>query len=266
VTTTTFEFGESAAGVGLREFAGTLPEGAYTTLRTYGGDGVVRLGLHVLRLNESIALQGGHGSLDEARVRRAIAAAVERTRHFESRLRLRFAPPRLFVSVEPFQPFPETLYRDGVACVTLGLRRPNPHAKDTRFVAAADAAYDALPPGIHEGIMVGEDGALLEGLSSNFFAVKDACLRTEENRALRGVTRALVLELAAGVLPVSMTAIRRSELPSLSESFVTSASRGLMPVVTIDGVSIGEGRPGPFTRALMARFDDLVTREAKSVF
>jgi branched-subunit amino acid aminotransferase/4-amino-4-deoxychorismate lyase len=266
VQTAIFEFEGPSVGRGLlREVAGALPEGAYTTLRTYGGDGVVRLPQHVIRLNESIALQGGHGILDEARARGAIAAALERTRYAESRLRLRFAPPRLFVSVEPFQPLPEALYRDGVACVTLFLRRPHPHAKDTRFVAAAEAAYKALPPGVHEGIMVGEDGALLEGLSSNFFAVRGGRLHTEENRALRGVTRSLVLELAPGVLPVSMTAIRRSELPSLSESFVTSASRGVLPVVTIDGVSVGDGRPGPFTRALIAGFDDLVTREAESV-
>jgi branched-chain amino acid aminotransferase len=266
VTTTTFELDEVAGrGGSLREVGGPLPEGAYTTLRTYGGRGVVRLAQHVLRLNESIALQGGHGSLDEARVRRAVAAALERTRHAESRVRLRFAPPRLFVSVEPFQPFPEALYRAGVACVTLGLRRPNPHAKDTRFVAAAEAAFRALPPGVHEGIMVGEDGALLEGLSSNFFAVKDGRLRTEESRALRGVTRSLVLELAHGVLPIALTAVRRSELPSLSESFITSSSRGLLPVVRIDGVSVGDGRPGALTHELSAKFEDLVGREAERV-
>ena len=266
MTTETFELDEvGSRGGTLREVAGPLPEGAYTTLRTYGGRGVVRLAQHVLRLNESIVLQGGHGAVDEARVRRAIAAALERTGHSESRVRLRFAPPRLFVSVEPFRPFPEALYRDGVACVTLGLRRPNPHAKDTRFVAAAEAAGKALPPGVHEGIMVGEDGALLEGLSSNFFAVRDGRLRTEESRALRGVTRSLVLELAPGVLPVALTAIRRSELPSLSEAFITSASRGLMPVVTIDGTPIGDGRPGAFTRALSAKFEDLIRREAESV-
>jgi branched-chain amino acid aminotransferase len=266
VTTTTFEFDEAASrGGALREVAGALPDGAYTTFRTHGAKGVVRLPQHVLRLNESIALQGGHGAVDEARVRQAIAAALERTRHPESRLRLRFAPPRLFVSVEPFQPLPAALYRDGVACITLLLRRPNPHAKDTRFVAAAEAAYKAFAPGVHEGIMVGEDGALLEGLSSNFFAVREGRLRTEEIRALRGVTRSLVLELAPGVLPVSLTAIRRSELPSLSESFITSASRGVLPVVTIDGTSIGDSRPGSFTRELITRFDDLVTREAESV-
>ena len=264
MTTTTFEFDEAASrGGALREVAGALPDGAYTTFRTHGAKGVVRLPQHVLRLNESIALQGGHGAVDEARVRQAIAAALERTRHPESRLRLRFAPPRLFVSVEPFQPLPAALYRDGVACITLLLRRPNPHAKDTRFVAAAEAAYKAFAPGVHEGIMVGEDGALLEGLSSNFFAVLGAVLRTEAERVLLGITRSLVLEAAAPVLPLEPCAVRRADLPRVSEAFVTSVSREVLPVVRIDDRPVGDGRVGPKTKAVIQRFAALVEREAE---
>ena len=115
-----------------------------------------------------------------------------------------FAPPELFASVEPFEPLPESLYEDGAWCVTVPLRREEPQAKDTRFLASAQGAYRDLPAGVHEGLLLGEDGALLEGLSSNFFAVVDGVLRTEDARALHGMTRALVLELARGVVPVSL--------------------------------------------------------------
>ena len=172
---TTFEFdGEvlrlAGSGSSLQAASQDLPNGAYSTLRTYRRDRVLRLAQHVARLNETAALQGSAGSLDEGRVRSAIAQVLAATAYAESRLRLTFAPPRFFVSVEPFAPLPAALYRDGVACVTVPLHRTNPHAKDTRFAARAATAYAALPAGIQEGLMVAEDGAILEGLSSNLFA------------------------------------------------------------------------------------------------
>src|SRR6266581_4375547 len=96
---------------------------------------------------------------------------------------------------------------------TRALRRENPHAKDTRFIATASGAYAKLPQGVNEGLLVATDESLLEGLSSNFFAVRDGVLHTEEDRVLLGVTRALVLEVAQGILPVERTAVRRGRLP-----------------------------------------------------
>ena len=166
------------------------------------------------------------------------------------------------MAVEPFTPLPPRLYEEGVACVTLDVHRDNPHSKDTRFIAAAQEAYGRLPPGVEEGLIVGEDGAILEGLSSNFFAVLGGDLRTEEERALIGVTRSLVLEVAEGLMPVERRAIRRDDLPRVDEAFVTSVSREVLPVVRIDGRPVGDGRVGPGTRAIMAGFAALVAREA----
>src|SRR5262245_6142674 len=83
---------------------GRLPQGAYTTLRTHDRTRVVRLREHVHRLTNSIAGPGESASLDEAAVRSAIAQALRATAHAETRLRLTFAPPRLFVSAESFAP------------------------------------------------------------------------------------------------------------------------------------------------------------------
>ena len=245
----------------LAASSGELPEGAYTTLRTYGGRGLVRLDQHLRRLEESAALQGQAGAIDPSAARRAVTLALNATANPESRLRLTFAPPRLFVAVEPFTPLPRHLYEQGVACVTLDLRRQNPHAKDTRFIAAAQAAYAALPAGVEEGLLVGEDGAVLEGLSSNFFAVVGSALRTEEERALIGVTRSLVLEVAEGLMPVERRAVRRDELARIDEAFITSVSREVLPVVAIDGQPVGDGRVSPRTRAIMDGLAALVRRE-----
>lgn len=239
------------------------PAGAYTTLRTHAGTRVMRLDDHVSRLVESARLQGRDAPLERETVRAAVAAALERSGHTESRLRITWSPPRLFVGVEPFTPLPETLYRDGVRCVTVPVRRDNPHAKDTRFLDTAGRAYATLPPGVHEGLMVAEDGTILEGLSSNFFAIRDGALWTEGERVLAGLTRSLVLEVAD--LPRAPRGLRVDELPQADECFVTSASRGVLPVVAVDAVTIGDGRPGPRTRAIRQRFEALVAREAEDV-
>ncbi len=250
---------------GLTSASAALPSGAYTSLRTYGRRGIVRLDQHLRRLEESIALQGGAARLDPSRVRRGLGAALDATGFAESRLRLTFAPPRVFVSLEPFQSLPAALYEEGVAGQTLPIHRDNPRSKDTHFIATADRAYRELPPGVHEGLLVAEDGSILEGLTSNFFAILDGRLRTEEARVLLGVTRALVLEVARPRVPIDLRPVRRDELSVVSEAFITSVSREILPVVRIDGQALGDGRPGPLTRALREGFAALVEREAEEI-
>ncbi len=249
----------------LGEASEQLPDGAYSTLRTYSGSRFLRLSQHVARLNESAALQGQTAILSEPDARAAIADALRETSFPESRLRLTWAAPRFFVSLEPFVPLPEALYRDGVGCVSVTTGRENPHAKDTRFIATAAAAYRSLPPDAHEGLIVGEDGAILEGLSSNFFAVVDGTLRSEAKRVLLGVTRSLVLEVAAPILPFVARAVHQSEIARASEAFLTSVSRGILPVARVDDDAVGKGRPGPVTLELRARFAALEALEAAPI-
>jgi branched-chain amino acid aminotransferase len=256
--------GEAAS---LAEASAALPDGAYTTLRTYGGRGIVRLEAHLQRLEESARALGDPGTLDRDAVRRLLTAALDATRHEESRLRLTLAPPRAFVSIEAFTRLPESLYEDGVACITLPrLHRDQPHVKDTHFIATAREAYRDLPDGIHEGLLVTGDGSILEGLTSNFFAVRDGTLYTEGERVLAGITRALVLEAAQSQVRVSMKAVHLRDLPRVSEAFITSTSRGVLPVVRLDRNPVGNGQVGQTTRAIMAAFAHLVRYEADARF
>jgi branched-chain amino acid aminotransferase len=242
-----------------------LPEGAYTTFRTYGGNGVVRLDQHLRRLEQSVALKGTPGLIEAAAARAALGEALRAARHAESRVRLTFAPPRLFVALEAFTPLDPALYERGAAAVTLDMQRDNPLAKDTRFIATAREAYSRLPPGVEEGLLVAEDGTLLEGLSSNFFAVVDGELRTEQDRVLEGITRSLAIDAARPVLPLRRLGVRRAELPRVQEAFLTSVSRELLPVVRIDERAVGDGRVGPTTRAVMQAFAALVAREREEL-
>jgi branched-chain amino acid aminotransferase len=269
VETLVFEAGrllEVKSDASLVAASARLPSGAYTSLRTYHGSRILRLAQHVARLQESLRLQGLAGTVSRIEVQSALAAALRSCGHAESRVRLTAAPPRLFVSVEAFQPLPAAWYKDGVSCVTLRLERGNPHAKDTGFIATSGAVYRELPPEVNEGLLLGPDREILEGLSSNFFAVVKGTLRTEPDRVLLGVTRSLVLELTSGLLPVSLAPVQAIDLASLEEAFLTSVSRGVLPVRDIDGAAVGSGEPGPVTAELKRRFEALAEREAKSVF
>lgn len=254
-----------ASAPSMAESSALVPHGAYTTLRTYdSGRRVLHLARHLARLREGAASGPGPG-LEEAKVRSGLARMLEAAGPGESRLRVTYAPPQLFVAVEPLEPLPEALYRDGAWCITVPLQRSEPRVKDTHFIPTALAAYRGLPAGVHEGLMVAEDGTILEGLSSNFFAVRDGILHTEDERVLPGITRGLVLEVGRGLLPRATGSVRVDQIPELSEAFLTSVSRGVLPVARIDGAAIADGRPGPVTRELGRRFDALVEREAESL-
>jgi len=246
----------------MAEASSVLPHGAYTTLRTYGGGRrVLRFGDHLARLRASTGPEGA--ALAEADLKRGLATALAAAGHGESRVRLTYAPPRLFVSIEPLQPLPAACYEEGVSCVSVPVRRQAPTVKDTRFIRTAQAAYHDLPARVHEGLMVTADGAILEGLSSNFFAVREGILHTDDEHVLPGITRALVLDLARGLLPRAVGPVRLDQIGELDEAFLTSASRGVLPVVRIDRTAIADARPGPITRELGRRLDALVEREAE---
>jgi branched-chain amino acid aminotransferase len=252
-----------ASAPSMAEASAILPDGAYTTLRTYGhGTRVLRLAQHLARLREPTASGPGSG-FEDSKVRAGLVQALKAVGSDEARLRLTCAKERLFVAVEPLESLPETLYRDGVWCVSVPLKRTSPKVKDTRFIPAAQAAYRDLPPGVHEGLMVADDGTILEGLSSNFFAVREGILHTEDEGVLPGITRGVVLELGRGLLPRATGAVRLDQIGELSEAFLTSVSRGILPVVKVDSTTIGDGRPGPSTRELGRRLEALVEREAE---
>ena len=109
----------------------------------------------------------------------------------------------------------------------------------------------------HEFLFFGPEGTLAEGTVSNVFIVKRKCLLTPSvaSGILKGVTRDLVLSLAKERgWPVAETPLTRHDLYTADECFLTNTSSEVLPVVAVDGRSIGDGRPGPLTRALRRDF------------
>jgi D-alanine transaminase len=105
-----------------------------------------------------------------------------------------------------------------------------------------------------------EDGFVIEGASSNFFAVMQGRVQTHPSneQILPGVVRDRVISLAlAERIRVDERPIRENELFSIDEAFLTSTTLGVMPVVSIDGRQVGDGRRGPVTETLQRRLDEL---------
>lgn len=149
----------------------------------------------------------------------------------------------------------ETRYAKGVAVVTTPENRwARCDIKSVNLLPNILAKQQAKEAGAMEAWFVEPDGMVTEGSSSTAWIVdKDGRLRTRDlsNRILHGVTRALVLRLAAERQmklvegPFSVTEAKQAK-----EAFITSASNICVPVVALDGEKIGDGAPGPVAKAL----------------
>lgn len=98
-----------------------------------------------------------------------------------------------------------------------------------------------------------EDGAVTEGTSNNAYIVKDGTIITRHlgNEILHGITRAAVLRFAREAqMKVEERSFGLDEAKAADEAFITSASTFVMPVVEIDGASVGRGTPGPIAKRL----------------
>lgn len=252
-----------------------LPGGAYTTLRTYHGNQVLRLNEHFLRLQETALLSGGRFSpggfeRDWNRIRPVLREAVAFHSGDEKRIRIILDLSQeigaMYVLVERLSvPAPE-MYENGVSIITRKMQRQNPKAKLTNFVEQSAAVRQEIPPGINEVLMVSQEGELLEGLSSNFFGIRTGQVFTADAGVLNGITRKMVIEVIQRLnIPIHFTAIQEANACELNEAFITSASRAVLPVTLIDGRAVGNGRPGDLTRHILAVYLDAIERELETI-
>lgn len=244
-----------------------LPNGAYTTLRTYDTDRIIGLSAHLQRLIESSQLLQRPHLIYPAAIRSALRDVIARER--QPALRVRLTVPldsdQIFISVEPFEVYPPEFYQRGVRCATTRLSRHAPRAKSTDFIAPSRERKAAIDPGIHELLMVDSQGDILEGISSNFYAVLNGVMLTADEGVLAGVTRSIILHEAASIIPIEYRPVRASDLTQVTEAFITSSSREVMPVIQIDAQIVGAGQPGPIAQALLEKYRAYLARNAETV-
>ena len=148
---------------------------------------------------------------------------------------------------------------NGVKVITLAETRwARRDIKSVNLLPNVLARQTAKEHGAFEAWFVDADGLITEGTSSTAWIVDSdgvLCTRPLSNDLLHGVTRVKVLRLAQEQqFRIAERPFTAQEAKSAREAFLTGASNAATAVVEIDGVRIGEGRPGPVTQALRAAY------------
>lgn len=247
-----------------------LPLGYYTTLRTYeSGTRVLGFQTHLERLYVPAAQQGIQPDVSPNELRQSLSYLTAKNAPGESRLRLILSefdlPGGVFLAIQPYTPPPEEAYMNGVSLLSAPLSRQNPRFKNTAFIQNSQDARRTVKENkrIFEVLLV-HDMHILEGMTSNFFAVTNGKLVTAQNGILLGVTRRTILQLACEEgIPVEYRPSRLDE--GFDEAFITSSSRGVIPVVSINGQTIGKGIPGEITCCLQRQYTSYVELHSEPI-
>jgi branched-chain amino acid aminotransferase len=155
--------------------------------------------------------------------------------------------------------------------VVSAIRRPAPsalpaHVKSLSYGPALLARLEAIGRGADEAIMLDELGLVAEAATANVFAVCGGVVLTPHPRAcLNGITRRAIIDLgrASGV-PVVETGLTPDMLADADEIFLTGTSAEVLPVLTLDGRTLGESA-GPITRSLATAYGELVRTEGTPI-
>ncbi len=267
----------SGAVISVHDLAVARGYAVFESLRTYGGH-PFRLPDHLRRLRQSAGSISVPLPWSDQALTELVRQTLGRNSYPESVVRIMitagpsrdlFHPdgePGLIVMVRPLRAYPPDYIRLGVAVATVEIERFLPLAKTTLYLPGMLAMNQARAqdPEVVEALYVDPDGRVSEGVTSNIFAFVGETLVTPGEGILMGVTRQVVLELAEGRFPVEVRPLLRDEIFSAKEVFLTGSVKQVLPVRSIDRRTVGEGRPGPSTRALMAAYEDHTTQFARN--
>jgi branched-chain amino acid aminotransferase len=127
----------------------------------------------------------------------------------------------------------------------------DPTVKNFHWGDLTRGLYEAYDRGAHYPILLDADGNVTEGAGYNVFAYADGVLRTPASGTLRGITQRTVLELAAREgIATEVSDIPEAAFRGAQELFSTTTAGGVMPITSLDGEPVGDGRVGPLTRRL----------------
>jgi D-alanine transaminase len=169
-------------------------------------------------------------------------------------------PPAIVVTAKNLDPSRnEAIARDGMTVVTVPENRwARPDIKSVSLLPNVLAKQTAREQGAREAWFVDANGFVTEGSSSNAWIVtpdRRVVTRPADQAILRGISRTVLLDLIrAQGLALEERAFSVAEARAAQEAFVTSASQTVLPVVKIDGVPLGDGKPGPVATALRREF------------
>jgi branched-chain amino acid aminotransferase len=200
-----------------------------------------------------------NGMTDGVHIRLTLTRGVKVTSGMDPRLNQ--SGPTLIVLPEYKAP---VYAATGISLITSSIRRPAPDVLDPKIhhnnlLASIMAKIEANVAGADDALMLDNRGFVAETNATNVFCVTDGVLGTPATLACpEGITRATVLELAAGAgIECSVGDYSPVQLYTADEVFVTGTMGGIAPVISIDGRMIGDRRPGSLTGKLTGLLADL---------
>lgn len=125
------------------------------------------------------------------------------------------------------------------------------------YVNSALAVGEAKERGFQEAVLLDSEGCVSEGSGQNIFLVHKGVVSTPPigSSILAGITRACVIQLAKDLgIPVVEQRLPREMLYTADEAFFTGTVAEVMPIRSVDGLSVGDGKRGPITQLLQERF------------
>jgi branched-chain amino acid aminotransferase len=179
------------------------------------------------------------------------------------------ARPSIIIIADHIALYPQDLYDKGLEIVTVSVPRVpsaalSPRIKSLNYLNNILAKIEGMQAGCVEALMLNNKGELAECTGDNIFFVSDGRISTPPLNAdiLGGITRDTAIGLARELgVEVCEVALTKYDAYVADECFLTGSAAELIPVVKIDGRTIGSGKPGPMTLRLTACFREL-TRKA----
>ena len=218
---------------------------------------------HLQRLFVPAIEEGLKPSVNEQVLQNRVASLATTNLPRESRIRLILTKNdgTIYIGIQPFIPLSRHVYENGVKVITAELVRKDPRIKDTGFISSSIVERAQVDADVFE-VLLTKNGNILEGMTSNFYATKGNTLITARRGILLGVTRRAILRLARGQ---GMSIIYHS--PSVDkkfhEAFLTSSSRGVVPIIAIDGRPVGKGRVGRQVEMLSKAYQSYVEERSE---
>lgn len=167
-------------------------------------------------------------------------------------------PPSLIITASPVSKLDSAIYERGVSVAISKINKAaasglDPAIKSTNYLANIFAKADADKKGCYEAILLGARGEIAELSTSSFFCVIDGVVLTPpiETGILPGITRQVLLrEIRRRKIPCREAEIFPADIARMSEAFLSSSVRGLVPITQIEKLKVGNGKVGPNFRGL----------------
>ena len=200
---------------------------------------------------------------DGVHVRLMVTRGVKRTPYQDPRVTV--GPATVVIIAEHKEALPATV-TEGITLFTTHVRRASPDTLDPKLNSHSklndiSACIQAYTAGADEALMLDPHGFVATCNSTHFFIVLGSgeVITSDGRYCLAGITRSNVLEICdANGIPALETTFSLTDVYSAREAFVTGTFAGVVPVRSVDGRTIGDGRRGPMVERLQGLYRELV--------